>query len=244
VTEARIVALRREQRLGPARIAGVLTLNPSTVHRVLVRRGMPRLAFLDRPTGEPIRRYERAHPGEPVYVDVEKLGVIRPGGGWRVHGRDSLERRQARYGGRAGYHYVHCAIDDHTRLAYAESCRMRMRGYRTPHDTREVIVISVADGSLTELAWAGKLELLLARARRITRLPNSDWFAAVVPGPVAAAMRAAASLDHGYLLDGGPATDADTTEMLDLALRLMIDGGLSEASGAVTAARGILSPTA
>ena len=52
VTEARIVALRREQRLGPARIAGVLTLNPSTVHRVLVRHGMPRQAFLDRPTGQ------------------------------------------------------------------------------------------------------------------------------------------------------------------------------------------------
>jgi transposase InsO family protein len=120
VTEAQIVALRRDQRLGPARIAGVLTLNPSTVHRVLVRHGMPRLAFLDRPTGQPIRRYERAHPGELVHVDVKKLGVIRPGGGWRVHGRDSLERRQARSARRAGYDYVHCAIDDHTRLAYAE----------------------------------------------------------------------------------------------------------------------------
>src|SRR5688500_11727917 len=61
--EAAVVALRRQRRLGPAGIAGVLQLNPSTVHRVLVRHGLPRLAWLDRPSGEPVRRYERARPG-------------------------------------------------------------------------------------------------------------------------------------------------------------------------------------
>jgi len=81
---------------------------------------MPRLAWLDRPTGEPIRRYERARPGELIHVDVKKIGRLRPGGGWRVHGRDSLERRRSRAGNRVGYEYVHAAIDDHTRLAYAE----------------------------------------------------------------------------------------------------------------------------
>lgn len=119
-TEQQIIDLRRTRRLGPARIAGILDLHASTVHRVLTRHQMPRLAWLDRPTGQPIRRYERARPGELLHVDVKKLGRLRDGGGWRAHGRDSLERRRARYGARVGYEYVHCAIDDHTRIAYAE----------------------------------------------------------------------------------------------------------------------------
>ena len=124
VTEAMIVALRRDRRLGPARIAGVLELNPSTVHRVLVRHSMPRLSWLDRPTGRVIRRYEKSRPGELVHVDVKKLGAIRPGGGWRATGRGSVQDRRSRSeqmaGRRVGYDFVHCAIDDHTRLAYAE----------------------------------------------------------------------------------------------------------------------------
>lgn len=81
---------------------------------------MPRLAWLDRPTGEPVRRHERPHPGDLLHVDVKKIGRLREGGGWRVHGRDSLERRRARYGTPVGYEYVHSAIDDHSGLAYAE----------------------------------------------------------------------------------------------------------------------------
>jgi transposase InsO family protein len=124
VLEAAIVALRRDRKLGPARIAGVLGLNPSTVHRVLVRHRVARLAWLDRPTGVVIRRYERARPGELVHVDVKKLGAIRAGGGWRAHGRESEQylhtHRELDAGRRVGYDYVHAAIDDHTRLAYAE----------------------------------------------------------------------------------------------------------------------------
>ncbi|WP_433276210.1 IS481 family transposase [Pseudonocardia xinjiangensis] len=115
-----IVALRVERKLGPARIAPLVELPASTVHAVLTRHGLSRLAWLDRPTGTLIRRYERARPGELVHVDVKKLGRLREGGGWRVHGRDSLERRRARYRSRVGFDYVHAAIDDHTRLAYAE----------------------------------------------------------------------------------------------------------------------------
>ncbi len=117
--EQRVLALRRERRLGPARIAGILGRPSSTVHRILTRHAMPKLAWLDRPTGTPVR-YERARPGELVHVDVKKLGRLRDGGGWRFAGRDSLERRRARAATRIGYEYVHCAIDDHTRLAYAE----------------------------------------------------------------------------------------------------------------------------
>jgi transposase InsO family protein len=122
--EAEVLALRAARKLGPARIGPLVGLAPSTVHAVLTRHGMHRLAWLDRPTGQLIRRYERARPGELVHVDVKKLGVIRPGGGWRAHGRGSAQGNHSRNeqlaGRRVGYDYVHCAIDDHTRLAYAE----------------------------------------------------------------------------------------------------------------------------
>jgi hypothetical protein len=55
-----------------------------------------------------------------VHVDVRKLGHIRDGGGWRVHGRDSAQSRAARSGPWVGYNYVHVAVDDHSRLAYVE----------------------------------------------------------------------------------------------------------------------------
>lgn len=85
--EAQVVALRSACKLGPARIGPLLGLAPSTVHAVLRRHGMHRLAWLGRPTGALVRRYERARPGELFLVDVKKLGAIRPGGGWRAHGQ-------------------------------------------------------------------------------------------------------------------------------------------------------------
>ncbi len=118
--ESRICQLRRDRKLGPARIAPLVGLAASTVHAVLTRHGLHRLAWIDRPTGQPVRRYERDHPGELLHVDVKKLGRLRDGGGWRVHGRDSDIHRTHRTAPRVGYDYVHAAIDDHTRLAYAE----------------------------------------------------------------------------------------------------------------------------
>jgi transposase InsO family protein len=121
--EERVLALRRARRLGPARIGGILGLAPSTVHRILTRHRMPRLAWLDRTTGTPVR-YERDRPGELVHVDIKKLGRLREGGGWRVHGRDSASHRAndaARSRGEAaGHEFVHAAVDDHSRLAYCE----------------------------------------------------------------------------------------------------------------------------
>jgi transposase InsO family protein len=118
--EARVLALRTARKLGPARIGPLVGLAPSTVHAVLTRHGMHRLAWLDRPTGQLVRRYERDRPGELLHVDVKKLGRLRDGGGWRALGRDSPEHRRARTAPRVGFEYVHCAVDDHTRLAYAE----------------------------------------------------------------------------------------------------------------------------
>jgi hypothetical protein len=74
----RIVHLRWKQRLGPTQIAPRVGLAPSTVHQVLVRCRICRLALVDRVTGQPIRRYERARPGELVHIDVKKLATSLP----------------------------------------------------------------------------------------------------------------------------------------------------------------------
>ena len=115
--ERRIVTLRQSRGLGPARIAGIVGMHPSTVHRVLVRHRMSRLSDLDRTTRQPIRRYEMSRPGELVHVDIKKLGRIPKGGGWRAHGRS-----KEHHGGRdsVGYAYVHSAVDGYSRLAYSE----------------------------------------------------------------------------------------------------------------------------
>jgi transposase InsO family protein len=123
--EARIERLRRADKLGPVRIGFRLDLASSTVYQVLRRLRLNRLAWLDRPTGRVIRRYEMSRPGELIHVDVKKLGKIRTGGGWRAHGRDSEISRahhslSGRIGGKVGYDYVHSAVDDHSRLAYSE----------------------------------------------------------------------------------------------------------------------------
>lgn len=125
--ERRIVKVRLDRRWGPARIAYLLGLNPSTVHRVLRRYQLARLRHLDRATGTPIRRYEHPAPGDLVHVDIKKLGNIPNGGGHRVHGRGT-GRRNARASTPArahchpviGYSYLHNAVDDHSRLAYSE----------------------------------------------------------------------------------------------------------------------------
>ncbi|MFD9517117.1 IS481 family transposase [Streptomyces sp. NPDC059979] len=126
-TESAVCRLRAERKLGPARIGPVLGLSASTVHRILVRHGLNRLAFLDRPTGRVIRRYERARPGEPVHVDIKKLGNIPDGGGHKVMDRrTAMDNKLATTGERKsskpviGYAYVHSAVDDHSRLAYSE----------------------------------------------------------------------------------------------------------------------------
>ena len=115
-TERRIIKVRLLRRWGPARIAALLRLVPSTVHRVLDRYGLARLTHLDRATGRVIRRYERERPGELVHVDIKKLGNIPNGGGHKALGRQA--GRKTRSG--TGYSYIHTAVDDHSRLAYSE----------------------------------------------------------------------------------------------------------------------------
>ncbi|MEN4465392.1 IS481 family transposase [Mycolicibacterium fortuitum] len=128
--ERRIIKVRVIRRWGPARIGYLLRLHPSTVHRVLTRYGLAKLRWLDRPTGRVIRRMESAACGDLVHVDVKKLGKIPDGGGWRMLGKPigSRNRQADKSSGQTskyrnpvrGYHFLHTAIDAHSRLAYSE----------------------------------------------------------------------------------------------------------------------------
>ncbi len=116
-----IAALRRLRMTGPE-IAEVLDMPLSTVSGILTRIGLGKLGRLG--LESPVR-YERARPGELIHIDVKKLGRIRGGAGKRVTGitRNSRPTRRDSAGinrGTIGWEYVHVAIDDATRLAYAE----------------------------------------------------------------------------------------------------------------------------
>lgn len=108
--EAAVVALRRNTGRGADFIAPLLGLPSATVHRVIRRQGL-----LRRPVERvPSVRYEYAEPGGLIHVDTKKLGRIVGGPGHRVHGDRTLQRRGV------GWDVVHLAIDDATRLVYAE----------------------------------------------------------------------------------------------------------------------------
>lgn len=118
--EVAIIDQRQSHRLGPARIGYRLGVPSSTVWKVLVRHQLNRLQALDRPTGRLVRRYEKDTPGELIHVDTKQVARIAEGGGWRVYGPEGTLRRNPKRKSRAGYEHVHAAIDDHSRLAYAE----------------------------------------------------------------------------------------------------------------------------
>ncbi|MFQ6332143.1 IS481 family transposase, partial [Nocardia sp. CWNU-33] len=129
-TERRIIKVRVLRRWGPARIAYLLGLHPSTAHRVLTRYRLARLRWLDRATSQPVRRYEHDAPDDLIHIDVKKLGKIPDGGGWRKLGRSAGNRNSQAHklsgvnnvhgNPTHGYHYLHTALDDHSRLAYTE----------------------------------------------------------------------------------------------------------------------------
>ena len=118
---AAIEALRRV-RMTAAEIAACLAMPLSTVSAVLRRIGLGKRSRLVPP--EPPNRYERRHPGELVHIDVKKLGRISiKGAGSRVTGnrKSQHHRRHGRSKrGLTGWEYVHVAIDDRSRLAFAE----------------------------------------------------------------------------------------------------------------------------
>jgi transposase len=123
---ALVLAARTMLRRGPEELARATGVPARSVSRILRRARVPYLWQCDPITGEPIRaskttavRYEHAHPGDLVHVDVKKIGRIPSGGGWRLHGRaagDTGAHKRAK----TGYDYIHAAVDDHSRIAYAE----------------------------------------------------------------------------------------------------------------------------
>jgi transposase InsO family protein len=120
-TVAAICALRRLRFSGPE-LAELLGLPCSTVSAVLKRCGLGKLGRLGL---APAERYERQRPGELIHVDVKKLGRIQGGAGKRITGGDghyvgSFTDGHGKRRGVVGWDFVHVAIDDATRLAYAE----------------------------------------------------------------------------------------------------------------------------
>ncbi len=115
-----IAALRRLRFTGPE-ISEVLEMPGSTVSGILKRIGMGRLGRLGM---EPAERYERTVAGELIHIDVKKLGRIHGGAGKRITGRHATQDPGADRDGvdrqAVGWECVHIAIDDATRLAYAE----------------------------------------------------------------------------------------------------------------------------
>jgi len=108
--ETEILALRARSQLGPLRLGAILGRPASSVGKVLRRHGQSRLPRAPRLAA---RRYERERPGELLHVDTKRLGRFHQVGKRIL--RDGVRRSRS-----AGWHYLHVAVDDHTRLAYCE----------------------------------------------------------------------------------------------------------------------------
>lgn len=133
----RIITARMLHRRGPHWLSWRLKVPRSTIYAVLRRFGISRLK--SRPSAPGIR-YEWPEPGDLVHLDVKKLGRINPGGGHRALGRGPGRCRKG-----AGWDFVHVAIDDHSRLAYAEICA----------DERAETTVKFLDRALEFFACAG-----------------------------------------------------------------------------------------
>src|SRR4051794_11314929 len=124
LVQPRVDAIEKLRRLWmtAAQISEILGLALSTVSLWLKRIGLGRRSRLEPP--EPPNRYDRRHPGELVHVDIKTLGRISArGAGWRMTGSRKSQistRIDGRKTGATRFEYVHVAVDDHSRLAYAE----------------------------------------------------------------------------------------------------------------------------
>ena len=103
----------RRQRYTGKQIAAELHISPATVSRILRRLGLNKLSALE--PAEPVRRYEREHPGELIHLDIKKLGRI-DGVGHRITGDRT---RQSNSRG-IGWEFVHVCIDDASRVAFVQ----------------------------------------------------------------------------------------------------------------------------
>jgi transposase InsO family protein len=111
-----IEALRRQRHTGK-QIAAETGVSPATVSRILRRLGLNRIRDLE--PAEPVRRYERAAPGEMIHVDIKKLGRFEQIG-HRITGDRTRQSSRRGNGWGAGWEYVHVCIDDHSRIAFSQ----------------------------------------------------------------------------------------------------------------------------
>lgn len=126
---AALLERRQRDRSGRDELAVAFGVSASTASRIIARAGLPRLHDLDPVTGVAIRasrrtqhRFERDEPGELIHIDVKKLGRIPDGGGWRITGPATIDHRSRRDRSvRLGFDYIHVAVDDHSRLAFAQA---------------------------------------------------------------------------------------------------------------------------
>jgi transposase InsO family protein len=103
----------RRQRFTGKQIAAELGISPATVSRSLRRLGLNRISALE--PAEPVRRYERAYPGELIHIDIKKLGRFN-----RVGHRITGDRAGQSNSRGVGWEFVHVAIDDASRLAFTQ----------------------------------------------------------------------------------------------------------------------------
>jgi len=116
---AQIRELRLTRRFGPHRIGYALGVARSTVYGVLCRLGLNRLDRIDR-VSRKIVRYQRERAGELIHVDVKRFARLPEGGGWRARGREQTVAHRHKKE-RAGYDYLHAAVDDLSRVVYLEA---------------------------------------------------------------------------------------------------------------------------
>jgi transposase InsO family protein/transposase-like protein len=109
---AAVEVFRRQRHTGK-QIAVEVGVSRATVSRILKRLGLNRLCALE--PAEPVRRYERAAPGEIIHIDIKKLGKFD-----RIGHRITGDRTGQSKSRGVGWEYLHLAIDDHSRLAYSE----------------------------------------------------------------------------------------------------------------------------
>jgi transposase InsO family protein len=119
-----IEALRRQRYTGE-QIAVEVGVSAATVSRVLHRLGLNRLAALE--PAEPIRRYEREHPGELIHIDIKKLGKFNRIG-HRITGDRHRQSNLRSRGKGPGWEYVHVCIDDASRIAFSQVMKTEKKG--------------------------------------------------------------------------------------------------------------------
>ncbi|MDP2373260.1 IS481 family transposase [Reyranella sp.] len=116
----RIEELRR-QRLTGKTIAAEVGVSPATVSRILRRLGLNKLSALE--PAQPVRRYQREHPGELIHIDIKKLGKFN-----RVGHRITGDRRGQSNNRGVGWEFVHVCIDDASRIAFTKVMKNERQG--------------------------------------------------------------------------------------------------------------------